>query len=140
MWGHALLLASRLDARTYNNIVSRYSKGLAKRYSQLKPTRVKLQNQNLLRRVAKRYSQLKATRAKLQNQKLLRRVAKRYCQVEPAIKKTFNCLTTTTQSPNNNETTWLESALVGRGGQTVENWLELGENLSLIKFKPARTK
>ena len=45
--------------------------------------------------LAKRYSQLKPTRAKLENQNLHRRVAKRYCQVEPAHKKPFNCLNTT---------------------------------------------
>ena len=35
-------------------------------------------------------------------------------------RKPFNCLTTTAQSPNNNKT----------------SWRELGENLSLSKFKP----
>ena len=40
--------------------------------------------------LAKRYSQLKPTRAKLQNQNLHRQVAKRYCQVEPARKKTIH--------------------------------------------------
>ena len=39
--------------------------------------------------LAKRYSQLKPTRAKLQNQNLHRWVAKRYRQVEPARKKTI---------------------------------------------------
>ena len=34
-------------------------------------------------------SQLKPTRAKLQNQNLHRRVAKRYCQIEPVCKKTI---------------------------------------------------
>ena len=39
--------------------------------------------------LAKRHSQLKPTRAKLQNQNLHWRVAKRYRQVEPARKKTI---------------------------------------------------
>ena len=37
-------------------------KALAKRYSQLKPTRAKLQNQNLHRWVAKRYRQVEPAR------------------------------------------------------------------------------
>ena len=45
--------------------------------------------------LAKRCSQLKPTRAKSQNQNLHQRVAKRYCQVKPACKKPFNCLNTT---------------------------------------------
>ena len=45
--------------------------------------------------LAKRYSQLKPTWTKLQNQNLLRRVAKRYRQVESAHKKPFNRLNTT---------------------------------------------
>ena len=68
---------------------------------------------------SKRYSQLKPTRAKLQNQNLHPRVA-------IAVR-------------HNNKTTWRGLAWVGRGGQTVETLLELGEKLSLIKFKPTRS-
>ena len=39
--------------------------------------------------LVKRHSQPKPTRAKLQNQNLHRRVAKGYCQVEPACEKTI---------------------------------------------------
>ena len=63
-------------------------------------------------------------------------MARRFRQVEP---KPFNCLTTTAQSPNNTKITWRELVWVGWGGQTVETWLELGENLSLIKFKPTQS-
>ena len=62
-------------------------------------------------------------------------MAKRYCQVVPARKKTIelsDCDRTITQQPNNLAT---ESAEVGKRGKM---WLELGENLSLIKFKPTR--
>ena len=49
-------------------------------------------------------------------------------------KEPFNCLNTTAQSPNNyNKTTWLE---LTEEAKLWKNWLELGENLSLIKFKP----
>ena len=51
---------------------------------------------SMCKALAKRYSQLKPTRAKLQNQNLHRRVANRYRQGDPANgKKPFNCLNTT---------------------------------------------
>ena len=51
-------------------------------------------------------------------------------------RKSFNCLTTTAQSPKNNKTTWRELAEVAKRWKI---WLELCENyLSLIKFKPTR--
>ena len=82
--------------------------------------------------LAKRYSQLKPTRAKLENPNLHRWVAKRYRQVEKARKKTIQF--SDYESPNN-KTTWLELAKVAKRWNT---WLELGENLTLIKFKPTR--
>ena len=85
--------------------------------------------------LATRYSQLKPTRAKLQNQNLHRRVANRHCQVEPARKKTIQ-LSDYDRAPNNNKTTWWELALVAKRWKM---WLELGENFSLIKFKPTRS-
>ena len=53
--------------------------------------------------------------------------------------ETINCLNTAL-SHNNNKTPWRELAWVGWGGQTVETWLELGKNSSLIKFKPTQVK
>ena len=61
-------------------------KTLAKWYSQLKPTRAKLHNSNMHRRVAKWYSQLEPTWAKLQNPNMHRLLAK-WCspsQFEPS--------------------------------------------------------
>ena len=43
-------------------------------------------------------------------------------------RKPFNCLTTTAQSSNDNKTTWVELAKVAK------TWLEVSENLKLIKF------
>ena len=88
---------------------------------------------------ARIFAQLKPTRAKLQNRNLHRRVAKRYRHVEPACKKPFNCRNTTALSHNITKQlgeSWLELAEVSKRWKT---WLELGENLSLIKFKPNRS-
>ena len=82
-------------------------------------------------------NQLKPTQAKLQYQNLHQRVAKRYRQVEPACKKPFNCLNIRPRShitiTKQLGESWLE--LVKRW----KTWLELGENLSFIKFKPSRS-
>ena len=50
-------------------------------------------------------------------------------------RKPFNCLTTTAQSPNNNKTTWLEFARVGRGGQTVEYLARVGRKFELDQIQ-----
>ena len=65
----------------------------------------------------------------------------RYRQVEPACKKPFNCLNTTTYShikiTEQLGESWLELAEVAKRWKT---WLELGANLSLVKFKPTQAK
>ena len=108
-----------LATRSWNNVGNGVTKALAKRYSQLKPTRAKFQNQSLHRRVAKRYR-----------------------KVQLACKKSFNCLNTTAY--NNNKTTWRELAWVGWGGQTVENVARVGRKFELdqiqansIQLKPS---
>ena len=68
-------------------------------------------------------------------------VAKLYCQVQPARKKTIQFiwlrsrshLTITKQLGKS----WLELAEVAK---RCKSWLELGENLSLITFKPTEAK
>ena len=101
--------------------VSRSPKALAKRYSNLKPTRAKLQNQNWHRRVAKRYYQVEPA--------------------QPARKKTIQLseYTSIARPPNNNQLgeSWIGLAKLAKRWKT---WFELGENLSLTKFKPTRAK
>ena len=63
------------------------------------------------------------TRAKLQNQNLHRRVAKRYRQVDPACKKPFKLSEYDRVAHNNSKTTWRELAEVTKRWKT---WLELG--------------
>ena len=71
-------------------------------------------------------------------------MAKRYRQVEPARKKTIQLivwLLARAVRPNNNRTTLRELAReLADVAKRWKTWLvELGENLSLIKFKPTRS-
>ena len=85
--------------------------------------------------LAKRYSQLKPIRAKLQNQNLNRRVAKWYRQVEPARTKAIQL---SKYIHNNNKTTWRD--WVGWGVQTVEKMAQVGRKFEFDQIQADLTQ